>query len=108
MSPIKYEFAKSLLKKIEESKTLSKRQKRINNCLKKVQKELFIVIDIMKQITENEEMYQKINIIKNFCNEFDNLWLKSSDDNDTVNYDDSNDSNDSNDILNTGFCEGYF
>ena len=59
----------------------------------------------MKQITENEEMYQKYNIIKNFCNEFDNLWLISSDDNDSVNYDDSNDTND---ILNTGFCEGYF
>ena len=39
-------------------------------------------------LPENEEIYQKYNIIKNFCNEFDNLWIKSSDDNDSVNYDD--------------------
>ena len=108
MSPINSKFAKSLLTKIEEGKILSLRKKRINNCLKKVQKELCTVISIMNKIHENEEIYQKYNIIKNFCNEFDNLWIKSSDDNDSVNYDDTNDSNDTNDILNTGFCEGYY
>ena len=106
MSPIKSEFAESLRKKIE-GKTLPSRKKRINACLKKVQKELLTVSCIMNQITENEEIYEKYDILNNFCNEFDNLWLNPSDV-DSVIYDDSNDSNDSNDILNTGFCEGYF
>ena len=54
---------------------------------------------IMNQITENEEIYEKYNILNNFCNEFDNLWFKLYDD-DSIIYDDSYDKND---ILNTGF-----
>ena len=89
MSRINSKFAKSLLTKIEEGKSLSSRKKRINSCLKKVKKELLTVSCIMNQITENEEIYEKYDILNNFCNEFDNLWSKSS--------------NDTTDILNTGF-----
>jgi hypothetical protein len=99
MSSINSKFAKSLRTKIEEGKTQSSRKKRINACLKKVQKELMTVSYIMNQITENEEIYEKYNILNNFCNEFDNLWFKLYDD-DSIIYDDSYDKND---ILNTGF-----
>ncbi len=99
MSSINSKFAKSLRTKIEEGKTLTSRKKRINACLKKVQKELLTVSCIMNQITENEEIYEKYNILNIFCNEFDNLWFKTSDD-DSVIYDVSNETND---ILNTGF-----
>ena len=99
MSSINSKFAKSLRTKIEEGKTQSSRKKRINACLKKVQKELMTVSYIMNQITENEEIYEKYNILNIFCNEFDNLWFKLYDD-DSIIYDDSYDKND---ILNTGF-----
>ena len=99
MSSINSKFAKSLRTKIEEGKTQSSRKKRINACLKKVQKELMTVSYIMNQITENEEIYEKYNILNNYCNEFDNLWFKLYDD-DSIIYDDSYDKND---ILNTGF-----
>jgi hypothetical protein len=104
MSPINSKFAKSLRTKIEESKTLSSRKKRINACLKKVQKELLTVSCIMNQITENDEIFEKYNILDNFCKEFDDLWFKPSND-DSVIYDISNDENDPRD---TGFCEGYY
>ena len=68
MSSINSKFAKSLRTKIEESKTLSSRKKRINACLKKVQKELLTVSSIMNQISENEEIYEKYNILNIFCN----------------------------------------
>ena len=103
MSPINSKFAKSLRTKIEEGKTLSIRKKRINACLKKVQKELFTVICIMEQISDNQEIYDKYDILNNFCKDFDKLWIKSSDD--SVIYDISNDENDPRD---TGFCEGYY
>ena len=104
MSPVNSKFAKSLRTKIEEGKTLSIRKKRINACLKKVQKELFTVICIMEQISDNQEIYDKYDILNNFCKEFDKLWIKPSDD-DSVIYDISNDENDPRD---TGFCEGYY
>ena len=104
MSSINSKFAKSLRTKIEEGKTQSSRKKRINACLKKVQKELMTVSYIMNQITENEEIYEKYNILNIFCNEFDNLWFNPAND-DYVNYDVSNDENDPRD---TGFCEGYY
>ena len=104
MSPINSKFAKSLRTKIEESKNLSSRKKRINACIKKVQKELLTVSCIMNQITENEEIYVKYNNLNKFCCKFDELWPNSSDD-DSVNYDISNDENDPRD---TGFCEGYY
>jgi hypothetical protein len=97
MSSINSKFAESLRTKIQKSKTPSSRQKRINDCLKKVQKELLTVSSIMNQITENEEIYEKYNILNNFCNEFDKLWLTSSDDDDYANYDEQNDP------LNTAF-----
>jgi len=99
MSPINSKFAKSLRTKIEESKILSSRKKRINACLKKVQKELLTVSCIMNQITENEEIYEKYDILNNFCIEFDNLWLKPSDGHSII----CDGSNDTTDILNTGF-----
>lgn len=94
MSPINSKFAKSLRTKIEESKTLSSRKKRINACLKKVQKELLTVSCIMNQITENDEIFEKYKILNNFCSKFDKLWLNTTDD--------------ENDPRDTGFCEGYY
>ena len=98
MSSINSKFAKSLRTKIEEGKTQSSRKKRINACLKKVQKELMTVSYIMNQITENEEIYEKYNILNIFCNEFDKLWPTPADDDDYANYDEQNDP------LNTAFC----
>ena len=97
MSSINSKFAESLRTKIQKSKTLSSRQKRINDCLKKVQEDLNTLSCIMNQITENEEIYEKYFILNNFCNEFDKLWLTTADDDDYAIYDEQNDP------LNTAF-----
>jgi len=86
-------FAVSLRAKIEHNKKLSLRKNRITNCLQKVHQELFTVIDIINKITENEEIYATIHVLRNFTTKYHEKW---------------NDPEDENDLLNTAFCEDYF
>jgi hypothetical protein len=118
MTFINSKFAISLRAKIDQNKNLVMRKKRIINCLEKVNQEILTVKNIINQITEDEDIYEKYKHLKNFCVKFDKLWNKSDDiyDNnvDIVDIVDNNDNNDDNyydindDPLNTAICEDYF
>jgi hypothetical protein len=105
MTLINSKFAVSLRAKIDQNKNLSLRKKRITKCLKNVNQEILTVKNIINQITEDEDIYEKYQHLKNFCIKFDKLWNKSDDiyDNNVDNYYHIND-----DTLNTAFCEDYF
>jgi len=114
-------FAKSLLSKIKKGKTHSSRKTRIKNCIKNVEKELFTLINIMKEISEKKEIkrniveyqgerrsfYEKCINLTIFCEEFDKLWSKQSDDDaDTDDdVDDDDDVADDDDVRNRGFYQ---
>jgi len=105
MTLINSKFAVSLRAKIEQNKNLSLRKKRITNCLEKVNQEILTAMNIINQITEDEDIYEKYKNLKNFCIKFDKLWIKTDViyDNNVDNYYHIND-----DPLNTAICEDYF
>ena len=86
-------FAISLRAKIEQNKKLSLRKNRITSCLQKVHQELCTVISIINQITEDEEIYATIHVLRDFTTKYHKKW---------------NAPEDEKDLLNTAFCKGYY